>query len=388
MSIEGPPQKKRKLNDEECDYVPSENEDDISEYEPSDDQDDDISNLLNNTNSNTNSNNKEEKDAEIDSNNSNDENNSEQEQSEKDDSKPLLSAEDDKKVRSLFKTINTFTATQLKSFLRNLKSLRSIDGESVFEDISMAGKKEELKKRVNTNIIMIYYGEIIVPIKSRYSWFGNRNKVYKDTIDFDGWKLQIKQFVNLTASQSSKRSKSNNCGMMNGSLISRLNACDKNQIIAALELLFGKQKNGSELAKEFEGLLPKPNLETVFKRHNVLINAISKAKPWTKYGSSGDNFCFKRCRSSINTAKKAIINDGKNVMDSKEWDTVLEYLIVSSNNIDKFPVWDDDKNNCAVRDLKKKLKVWYGKVRKGLGKNVNDIQKKRLKQLDSFLKEK
>eukprot|EP01083_Nonionella_stella_P196252 722271_1 len=190
MSIDGPPQKKRKLNDEECDYVPSENEDDISEYEPSDDQDDDISNLLSNTNSNTNSNNKEEKDAEIDSNNSNDENNSEQEQSEKDDSKPLLSAEDDKKVRSLFKTINTFTATQLKSFLRNLKSLRSIDGESVFEDISMAGKKEELKKRVNTNIIMIYYGEIIVPIKSRYSWFGNRNKVYKDTIDFDGWKLQ------------------------------------------------------------------------------------------------------------------------------------------------------------------------------------------------------
>eukprot|EP01084_Bolivina_argentea_P034968 64808_1 len=30
----------------------------------------------------------------------------------KDDSKPLLSAEDDKKVPSLFKTINTLTATQ------------------------------------------------------------------------------------------------------------------------------------------------------------------------------------------------------------------------------------------------------------------------------------
>eukprot|EP00483_Globobulimina_turgida_P010544 UN10565 len=167
--------------------------------------------------------------------------------------------------------------------------------------------------------------------------------------------------------------------------MSRLNACDKNQIIAALQLLLNKQENGSELAKEFEELLPKPSLQTVFKRHTVLINAISKAQPNSRYGSSRDNYCFKRCRSSVNTAKKAIIQDGKNIMQSKDWDTCLEYLIVESNNINKFPVWDDASNNCAVRDLKKKLKVWYGKVTKGLGKKMNNVQQKRVTQLDLFL---
>eukprot|EP00483_Globobulimina_turgida_P009384 UN09403 len=139
--------------------------------------------------------------------------------------------------------------------------------------------------------------------------------------------------------------------------MSRLNACDKNQIIAALQLLLNKQENATELTKEFEELLPKPSLKNVFKRHSVLINAISKAQPYTRYGSSRDNFCFKRCRSSVNSAKKAIIADGKNIMQSKDWDTCLEYLIVESKNINKFPVWDTESNNSAVRDLKKKLKV-------------------------------
>merc|ERR1712154_387006 len=105
---------------------------------------------------------------------------------------------------------------------------------------------------------------------------------------------------------------------------------NKQQIIASLELLLNEQENALELVKEFEELLPRPNIESIFKRHNVLINAISKAQPWTRYGSNRDDYCFKRCRGSINTAKRAIVEDGKKIMDTKEYDTALEYIIVSS----------------------------------------------------------
>ena len=174
---------------------------------------------------------------------------------------------------------------------------------------------------------------------------------------------------------------------MSPALISRLNACDKHQIIASLELLLSQQQNGRDLAKALEAVLPRPNLQNIFKRHSVLINAISKAQPYSRYGSSGDNYCYKRCRPAINTAKKAIIADGASVMDSKEWDICLEYLVVQSKNINKFPTWDSESNNCAVRDLKKKLKVWTEKVKKGLKGNYTDIQKKRLQQLTLFFNE-
>lgn len=168
--------------------------------------------------------------------------------------------------------------------------------------------------------------------------------------------------------------------------MSRLNACDKHQIIAALELLFNQEPNGSELAKKFENKLPKPSLDGIFKRHNVLINAIGKAQPYTRYGSSRDDYCYKRCRSAVNIAKNAIIEDGKNLMMSKEWDTCLEYLVVTIKNIDRFPIWDSNANNKATGDLKKNLKKWYDKVKKGLGsENLNEVQRQRLQQLDEYL---
>eukprot|EP01084_Bolivina_argentea_P100705 180724_1 len=379
MSNKSPPRKKRKLNDiDDDEYVPSDPEEDVSDYAPSDDQfeEDEITTSTNSK--------KESIETSDDDNDENEEENKDGEE-ENDENKPKLSPQDKKSVKALLKTTGSWTATQLKTFLRNLKSLRSIDGESVFEDLSLGGKKDELKKRVSDNILMIYLGHLAVPTKNKWSW--SRHKVYRETIDFDGWKVQIKQFINVISVQSSKKArKKKSNSVMSGALISRLNACSKEQIISSVELLLEKQQNGSDLAQQLEELLPRPNLQGVFKRHNALINAISKAQPNSRYGSGRDDYCFKRCRSSINTAKKGIISDGKSVMDTGEWDICLEYLVVSSNNIQRFPVWDQDCNNTAVRDLKKKLNTWYGKVVKGLGANVNDMQQKRLKQLQLFLK--
>ena len=299
-------------------------------------------------------------------------------------------ANDDQDLINLIGIIASFTGTQLKSLLKSIKSLRSIDGESVFEDTSLTGKKGEIFVRIKNIITMIYSGEIVItPQRNRNYWSCFDEDIsYKETIDFTGWKLEIQGFVQMISSQSrnrSKRSKKENCSVMNASLFSRLSACDKQQIIGTLERLLNEQKDGKLLAKRFEDLLPKPSLERIFQRHSVLIKAISKAQPWTKYGSSRDDYCFRRCRSAINTAKKAIIEDGKQLIQCQDWDTCLEYLVVEMGNIKQFPQWDNDSNNSAVRDLQKKLRVWHGKVKKGLSGEMSKVQQQRMDVVTAYL---
>mmetsp|Transcript_9366 Transcript_9366/g.15110 ORF Transcript_9366/g.15110 Transcript_9366/m.15110 type:complete len:387 (+) Transcript_9366:43-1203(+) len=378
-----PPLKKRKLNDEDVDYLPSENEseelpsdDEESEYEPSDkaDSEEPGKRRILNTNSNAKKRKTdEEKEEEFD--NDSDEENDELSE---------LSSIDKHELKDLLQTIGSFTATQLKAVLKILKSLRAIDGEAVFEDLKVTGSKDELQDAVIENLSMIYKKKIVV--KST-EYFFHRSKEYnEENVDFKGWKLQIKQSLNLIASKSrSSRSKKSKGKALSAALMSKLNASDKCQIIAALELLFEQQENGKSLADTFEALLPKPSLEDAFRRHNALIAAIGKAQPWTRYGSSRDSYCFKRCRSAINTAKKAILEDGKSIIDSKEWTAALEFLVVTIANIDKFPVWDCDANNAAVRDLNKKMKVWFGKVKTGLGQNADAVQQKRLQKVEQYV---
>ena len=64
----------------------------------------------------------------------------------------------------------------------------------------MTGNKEELQNKIIEPIIGIYSGQLVVENKERWTW--QRYKIYSDTIDFVGWKLQIKQNLNLITSLS------------------------------------------------------------------------------------------------------------------------------------------------------------------------------------------
>eukprot|EP00485_Elphidium_margaritaceum_P016087 CAMPEP_0202729314 /NCGR_PEP_ID=MMETSP1385-20130828/186067_1 /ASSEMBLY_ACC=CAM_ASM_000861 /TAXON_ID=933848 /ORGANISM="Elphidium margaritaceum" /LENGTH=393 /DNA_ID=CAMNT_0049395573 /DNA_START=763 /DNA_END=1944 /DNA_ORIENTATION=+ len=300
-------------------------------------------------------------------------------------SNSLLSPSAKKSVRDILNTLSTFKAAQLKAVLNDLKALRTIDGECVFEDTKSTGKKDEIYDRVKRIIAVIYAKKVVVRTGTR---FWATTKDYSDSIDVVSWKSRISQSLKLNASKDSKSKKNS---VIDNALRSRLNACNKSQIIDALEMLFNEQSStqqGSELAQQLAELLPRPSLQDTFARHKTLINAIYKAVPNTRWGSSRDDYSFKRCRGSVNTAKKTILQDGKRVMDSKEWNSCLEFLIVTSKNIDEFPTWNSAGNNTAKQDLKKKCKLWHEKVKKELGANISDTQKKQLQQLTVFFAEK
>merc|ERR1712129_107457 len=80
------------------------------------------------------------------------------------------------KLKDIIATIDSFKATQLKEMLRNLKSLRSIDGAAIFENVSLSGKKSELLEKVKKNVNLVYAGRI-----QRYQ------TIYKEKSVFDGW---------------------------------------------------------------------------------------------------------------------------------------------------------------------------------------------------------
>ena len=152
--------------------------------------------LSSRSNSNVMDESEEQKEAEVDD----EEEEGENQNDDDTDGRWSLPKADRETITRLFSIVGSFTATQLKAFLRNLKSLIAIDGEAVFADISMAGKKEELHKRIKQYLWMIYCGDLVLEDKSKWSY--GRCRRYKETIDFDGWKLQIKQFLYLIASLS------------------------------------------------------------------------------------------------------------------------------------------------------------------------------------------
>ena len=126
---------------------------------------------------------------------------SEEQKNEEDDNVQLknVDIEQRREFRELRDKIKTLTSAQLKSVLSHLRSLRSIDGEAPLENVSMTGNKQSLQKKILLLLAGIYLGKLVVEDKN--NWLRNY-KVYAETIDFDGWKLQIKQNLNLVSSFS------------------------------------------------------------------------------------------------------------------------------------------------------------------------------------------
>ena len=85
----------------------------------------------------------------------------------------------------------------------------------------------------------------------------------------------------------------------------QLKTLEKNQIIDIFMELLNKHES---LTNETLELIPKPDLSAMFKKHEKLIKAIERAKPNSRFGSTSDNYSYKRCKSAISHARTAMIS--------------------------------------------------------------------------------
>ncbi|KAK3272054.1 hypothetical protein CYMTET_19626 [Cymbomonas tetramitiformis] len=100
-----------------------------------------------------------------------------------------------------------------------------------------------------------------------------------------------------------------------------------------------------ELVSEVEERLPAADVEPVLANCQKLVNAIHRAMPNTRWGSSRDAFCQRRCGGHVTTAKAAIMKGLQIYKSCKQWDVALKFAERALPMAKEIPVWDDASKN-------------------------------------------
>lgn len=125
-----------------------------------------------------------------------------------------------------------------------------------------------------------------------------------------------------------------------------------NQLVDLIENVVKKHP---ETKSEFIKLTPVPDLGPLEKKLEALKKTIYKAFPWSKYGSDRDAFCFRRVKGHLSAFQKECLEQNKSLIDSQQWKSSIEYIIIAWKFVYELPDWDDPTHNKTNEQCYKKL---------------------------------
>ena len=129
-------------------------------------------------------------------------------------------------------------------------------------------------------------------------------------------------------------------------VIAKLGVLDRAQVTAILKTLV---ESGKVAPADIDSLMPAPDMGVYVKEGQRLANAISRALPNSRWGSSTDHYGYKRCASANNACKKYIVDHAKVFKTAKQWASALEYanaMLPVARDMVHFDLPDD----CKARD--------------------------------------
>ena len=99
------------------------------------------------------------------------------------------------------------------------------------------------------------------------------------------------------------------------SLTRRLMALEKPDLVHIITrgVYFGERLSYSSLVKD----LPKPSMNGPTTELQRALNAVFRAVPNSRYGSTGDHYCFKRCKSPLDEFDRIISTQISNIINQE-----------------------------------------------------------------------
>ena len=129
-------------------------------------------------------------------------------------------------------------------------------------------------------------------------------------------------------------------------VLAKLGVLDRAQVTVILKALV---ESGKVAPADIDSLMPAPDMGVYVKEGQRLANAISRALPNSRWGSSTDHYGYKRCASANNACKKYIVDHAKVFKTAKQWASALEYanaMLPVARDMVHFDLPDD----CKARD--------------------------------------
>nr|XP_037873230.1 uncharacterized protein LOC101738001 isoform X2 [Bombyx mori] len=110
-----------------------------------------------------------------------------------------------------------------------------------------------------------------------------------------------------------------------------------------------------EVEQELRREMPLPDLSPLDEKLSYLKSNIFKSLPTSRLTSKTDSPAYSRVSTHLAAFKKCVIDQGKVLVESQHWESVLHYVFLSWNYVKSTPVWDNQPHNAHRKQCFKAL---------------------------------
>ncbi|XP_021935995.1 uncharacterized protein LOC110837781 [Zootermopsis nevadensis] len=131
-----------------------------------------------------------------------------------------------------------------------------------------------------------------------------------------------------------------------------LKGLSQDQLIDIIQQLVDKHPGFGEEIKES---LPAPDIRPLEERLSYLKKNIFKSLPNSRLTSKTDSPAYSRAATHVLAFKKCVLEQGRLLVESQHWGSVLEYVFLAWTYVRATPLWDNPPHNAARRQCFKSL---------------------------------
>ncbi|XP_034832604.1 uncharacterized protein [Maniola hyperantus] len=165
-------------------------------------------------------------------------------------------------------------------------------------------------------------------------------------------------------------------GEFKGPLDTALKGLSPTQLIHMIKRISHKHP---EVEQEIRQDMPAPDLTPLEEKLSYLKSNIFRSLPTSRLTSKTDSPAYSRVATHLGAFKKCLVEQGKLLVESQHWESVMKYVFLAWNYVRATPVWDNQPHNAQRKQCFKALTNFCMTALKkgGFGKDFYiDVQEK------------
>lgn len=110
-----------------------------------------------------------------------------------------------------------------------------------------------------------------------------------------------------------------------------------------------------EIEHEIRTSMPVPDLTPLEEKLSYLKCNVFKSLPTSRLTSKTDSPAYSRVSTHLAAFKKCLIEQGKLLVESQHWESVIQYVLMAWGYVKATPVWDNQPHNSQRKQCFKAL---------------------------------
>lgn len=113
--------------------------------------------------------------------------------------------------------------------------------------------------------------------------------------------------------------------------------------------------NHPEVEHEIRQSMPMPDMAPLEEKLSYLKSNIFKSLPTSRLTSKTDSPAYSRVSTHLTAFKKALVEQGKVLVESQHWESVIQYVLMAWGYVKATPIWENQPHNVQRKQCFKAL---------------------------------